>query len=236
MLLPALLAYRLFPEFAPGAKAIVTGARMTRIAPMVIVLGLVQIFGQLAIIAVATDGGRSTVGGAIRRAFLVLPRVIVSIIILTVAAFVLIVLVSIVLGIIAAMFVGARAAGDARLAAMIAIPVMVPLFWAAVRISLFTTVAVTDEAGPWSSVRTSWRLTRGHAPAIATSYILAVLGALGLQGLIGLVAGGAGRAIDAMLGGHFAQFAALVIAGATGAVVNLYLTMLVITIWRRLRA
>lgn len=234
VLLPTLAAYQLVPELTPDAKLLMTRARMERIGPMILVLGLFQLFGQLSVIAVATDGGRSTVGGALRRAFIALPRVIVAVLALFAAAFLVVFVVSIVVG-IAVTVVSPGMVADKRLAATIAVLILIPLAWAAIRASLFMPIAVAEEAGPIDSIRLSWASTRGYAAAIAMQFLFAAIGLVALQGLVGLVTGGTARAIDAMLGGHFAQFVALVIAGIVGTLANLFLTMLALTIYRRLR-
>ncbi len=235
LLLPSLIVARAFPELMGAAGKAITLAEARQLWAPILCLVLIQLFGQLALIAIATDGGRSTVSAALRRALSALPRVIVAGIGLTLAAAVAVFALVLVIAVPLSLLSAGRPPGGG-LSLVVVAAVMLPLGWAAGRLSLLSVAAVAEGVGPVEAVRASWRMTKGQVLPILGLLLLTLIGMLALQGLIALVAGGTARAIDAMLGARgLPQFVAYVLTSTVGAAASVYLTILLVVIWLRLR-
>jgi hypothetical protein len=206
--------------------------RMTQALPLIIGSALIQSFGQMALIAIVTDEGRSTVGEALRRAFGALPR-LVGLMLATAIVFVpLILLLSLLLGgVIAALGADASAARSA-------VPVMMlPVIYVALRLILAMPVLVVEGGGPFATIRRSWRLTEGAVLSILGVLMLGALAFAGVSLIVGLVGGAVTGVFAGLFGARdLMDFVLLVLTTTITAVLITYLTVAVTMLWRRLRA
>lgn len=129
----------------------------------ILLLGLVQSVGGLAVMAVVGDPARPTVGEAMRRggAFL-LPSVGTQIL-TTLLTFVVL---------FVAIFIGALTGSRAIAGTMgvFALPVIV---WLMTRLSLSgATIAIERVGNPVAALRRSWRMTQGNALRLVAFYVL----------------------------------------------------------------
>lgn len=235
LMLPAVILYLAHPEIAEMGGRSVTPAEVRRVLPGLLLSSFVQLFGQLGLIAIATDSGRSTIGVALHHAFGSLPRVILAFLVLAAGLFATMFLAALVVGVPLMMATGGATLDPRRLSSLIVLGLAIPCLYFGVRFSLFTVVAVAERAGAIESLKASWHSTRGHVFAILLIVMLSLIGLFALQGLVSLVAGGAGRLIDTMTGGSgVPRFLAQLFGGAVGAVASTYFTMLLVVIRRRL--
>lgn len=236
LLLPSLIVARAFPQLMGAAGKAITVAEIRQLWPPILCLVLIQLFGQLALIAIATHAGGETVGAALRRALSALPRVIVAGIGLMVVGGAAVILLAIVVAVpLSALSQGRPPGGGLSL--ILALLIMLPVAWAAARLSLLSIVAVAEGTGPLDAVRRSWRMTGGRVLPIVGLLLMTLLGLVVLQGLVALVTSGTAKAIDALLGANgLPQFIAYLLTSAVGSVASVYLTILLVVIWLRLRA
>ena len=235
LLLPGLVLYKASPDIAAMSGRAVTVAEVRAVLPGVMISSFVQLFGQLAIIAIATDEGRSTVSLALHRAFGALPRVILGFLALMAGLFVASLVVGFAVATPMALIAKGAAFNPQRAAAVIVVAMLLPCAYVMTRLILFAVIAVAERLGPIASLKASWRATKGRATAIFAVLLISLTGMLAAQGLVGLIAGGTARAIDSMVGGNgVPQFLAYVLGSAVGAAATVYFTLLTVVIWRRL--
>lgn len=234
MLLPAVALELVYPQMGAAGREL-TRDEMRALALPFIGIGFVQIYGQLAMIAVATDNGRSTVGAAMARALGALPRVVLALLMFALGVAVLAFVLAMVL-VIPTALVSTSPAQLQQTSSLLMLLLIVPIFYIGVRLSLLNVVAVTEEAGPAQALKRSWRATKGQVLPLVGLIVPTLCALLIAQGLVGMVTGGTARAIGAMLGAERqAQFVASLVTGTINAAGTAYFTMLFVSIWQRLR-
>lgn len=175
-----------------------------------LLLGLVQTMGAVAVMAVIGDPARPTVGAAmVRGARFLLPNVaaqIVTSVIITAVLFLVILL-------------GALT-GSRTLAATLSVFALPVIFWLWTRLSLTgAVIAIERVANPIRALRRSWRLTSGNGLRLAAFYLLLFLAFFVISQVLGLIVGlltalpGAeiALALGALLSGVI--YAALILVG-----------------------
>lgn len=145
-----------------------------------LLLGLVQTMGAVAVMAVVGDPTRPTVGAAVvRGARFLLPNVaaqIVTSVIVTAVLFV-------------AVLLGALT-GSQTLAVTLSVFALPVVFWLWTRLSLTgAVIAIEQMANPIRALRRSWRLTSGNGLRLAAFYLLLFLAFFVISQVLGLIVG-----------------------------------------------
>jgi hypothetical protein len=169
---------------------------------------LIQLVGQMAMMAMLTDPARPTVAEAIRAGLRALPVLFGAGLISGLVYFLGGFSVMLLFGLLEAI-TGLRALTGVGIAA-VALLVVVALF----RLSLVMPAIVVDGIRhPWAALRRSWQLTRGSVARLLWFYLL-----LGLAYLVLTVA--VGRGISALAALALGQGAGPVVEGLVGAVIT----------------
>lgn len=145
-----------------------------------LLLGVVQTVGAVAVMAVIGDPARPTVGAAMARgARFLLPNVAAQIVTSFIVTAVLFV----------AILLGALT-GSQTLAATLAIFALPVIFWLWTRLSLTgAVIAIERVANPMRALRRSWRLTSGNGLRLAAFYLLLFLAFFVISQVLGLIVG-----------------------------------------------
>lgn len=144
----------------------------------VLLLGLIQLVGATAIMAVIGDPARPTVNEAMSRGVVRLPsqigaQFVVSLVLFTV--------------LFVAILIGALTGsqGVAMLFALFSLPVVL---YIGSRLSLAAPeIAIDDTLNPLKAIRTSWNLTKGTGLRLAAFYLLLIVAFLVIGQVIGLL-------------------------------------------------
>lgn len=165
-----------------------------------LLLALIQMIGAIASLAVLGDGGRPTVGDALRRGLSLLPTLLGAQIVAALAIFAPIVLTS---GIGAA----TGSAGVIGLLTLISLPVMIYIM---VKFSLSSPVVAVDQIrNPLAALAHSWRMTKGNSFRLFFFFLLLIVAFVVVSTVLNLIIG----LVLALLG-EALQLIGLAIAGA----------------------
>lgn len=179
-LLPQVLVGVAIGEKTPAAA----GSQGVILMTVALLVGLI---GQLAVVRLAL-GNHASVGEAIRHGVRRAPIFILAMILLCVALFLLLLLVSIVL-----VVTGGISRDVENLAvrdvALISVLILVPLLIFAVRLLPIAAVASAEDTGPIAIIQRSWALTRGNFWRLAGFLILFLLAAVVLTIALGTLGG-----------------------------------------------
>lgn len=164
-------------------------AHLQVLAPPSLLSTLVQLTGEMAILAMLTDPARPTVAEAIRIAGRAVPALIGTAL---VAALLYVVAgggIAVVFGVIAGL------TGQGAIASLAAVAVVALVGWGLVRLSLVMPAILVDRIGhPWRVIGRSLALTRGNAGRLGWFYLM-----LGLAYVVLVIAvGGAISALAAL--------------------------------------
>ncbi|MDE2595246.1 MAG: glycerophosphoryl diester phosphodiesterase membrane domain-containing protein [Sphingomonadales bacterium] len=229
LLLPNLAFALLFPQPEPpagikGKEALEFLINYWQPAlPWLLLAGVFQAVGTLAMLTLFTDRTRPTVGEALRQGVACLIPYFLSQI-----------LVGIGMGAVGAMVVGAAAAtksvGLIVLAVML---LLVGVVYVGIKTSLTSPViAVEGERNPLAALKRSWELTRGNSLSIFLFYLLVGL-AFGVVLIVAMLMIGALLAV--MLGvGETARMIATAISSLLSMVFTTYFVAIVAAIHRQL--
>lgn len=145
-----------------------------------LLLGLVQTMGAVAVMAVIGDPARPTVGAAmVRGARFLVPNVAAQIVTSFIVTAVLFV----------AILLGALT-GSQTLAATLSVFALPVVFWLWTRLSLTgAVIAIEQMANPIRALRRSWRLTSGNGLRLAAFYLLLFLAFFVISQVLGLIVG-----------------------------------------------
>lgn len=224
-LLPGLIGAVFLP--APGVQAGMTEAQIMDAMqsyyagslPMLILLSLIPMAGMLTMLAVMLDGGRPTVGEAIRRGFAALPGYFAAQLLVALAMLPVVLLLLALLGAV----LPAAIAMAATLAVML-YPVM--------RTMLVAPVMATGAGrGPIAAIRESLRLTRGNSGRMLTFVGLAGFLFLVIYGLVMMVVG---VVLVLVTGGETQRLLAEGISGVLLAVAYTYFVAILAAIFGQL--
>lgn len=178
-LLPTLLFAFFGPEAMAGAMlnldaidpndpAAILNAYMqvfSVIAPFVLIMVLVQMVGQLAILAIAAGRGAATVGDAIKTGFSRLGYLVLAQIVYSLAL-------GIVFG-LAGLVVVASAAVSTAIAILLAIALLVAFIYVAIRLTLMPAILVVEDVRwPIPLLQRSWDLTGGNVGSIFLFFLI----------------------------------------------------------------
>lgn len=223
------LAFSLFlpqPEPAAGmdqnALMGLLGGYYASAWPFMLIVGVLQGIGTLALLTLLTDTARPTVADAIRKgAGALLPLIGAQL------------LLGIALGIGGGLLIGlAAASGVAALAAAAVIAVIVVACYAAIKTSLVApVVAVEEERNPVRALRRSWRLTKGNSVRLGLFYLLV---AIAFIVIVSLAMALVGIVLALAAGAETARVAAAVVSAGLGAVATLYFVAILAAAHRQL--
>jgi membrane-anchored glycerophosphoryl diester phosphodiesterase (GDPDase) len=217
LLLPGALFYVALPEVTaalattqdPNQMLAILQAHSGKLIGFGLVATIAQLIGYLGMIALM-GGDRPTVGEALKRAFAGLPTAIGATMLLVLVYAVVGLVLSVLLGGLAA---GAGAIGGAGLAAVLVFigvaAIMVAVLYIVTRFTLTTPTIVLDGLGnPVAAMKRSWELTRSHAMKIfgffALLFIAYLVIAMLLGGVVGVIAAlFGGGAVSALINGLF---------------------------------
>src|SRR5688500_574299 len=145
-----------------------------------IVVGLaaffIQLIGYLALLALMDDRRRPTVGEAIGTAFKYLLPLIGAVILFIVGYVVCALLISLVFGLLIAGIGAVSTTVAGLLSVILAIGLLVAVFWVMVRLSLiFAEMVLAEKMNPISAYIGSWRLTKGNSFRLFLFYLLLII-------------------------------------------------------------
>lgn len=180
--------------------------------------------GQAAIasIMLGGPGGPYNVADALRRAMRLLPRMLMVVLILALAAMPLL----LVMALIIVMMVGPGQMGDpqgmVRAAGLLFIPVMAIFAYFGARFFLLFPVLVTEMPPAWEAIRRTWFLTRPHRWTLVGFMLSALLAILFLTAVVNIVAG---AVLGLLLGkSALAQLLTLTFVTLVGTAIGLIVT------------
>ncbi|MBS0254665.1 MAG: lipoyltransferase [Proteobacteria bacterium] len=201
--------------------------QLVAMAPAALLASLIQLTGQMAVLAMLTDPRRPTVAEAIRAGLRALPVMIGAMVLALLFYLGATLLLGLALAVIASLAGGAMVAALGTLVLAVVIVVLV------CRISLTMPVIVIEgQRNPLLALRRSWAITGGRVGSLLLFYVLLFLGyavlaiavSSVLGGAVALVAGkGATQTLVATLG-----------AGVIAAGASVIFTALLVTIHRQL--
>ena len=132
---------------------------------IMILAGIAQAIGVLAMLTLLTDRGRPTVGEAVKTGA-------VGVVSYLVAQIIFFLGLALVLGIV----LGGGFAANMALGAVLIVPAMILLVYASIKISLLAPViAIEKQLNPLAALSRSWQLTKGNSLMIFAFYILLFL-------------------------------------------------------------
>jgi hypothetical protein len=226
--LPGLTSGLMLPEMAqptgdsgPEALAYMT-EMLNEAAPVLILTGLVQAAGLIALLTLLNDNARPTVGEAIRAGVIgLLPYIGTQLL--------MILGLGIPLGGLAAL---AGVSGSTGLVAIVVLVALVALLYVLIKTSLISPViAIEKRYNPLAVLARSWSLTRGNSLRLFLFYLL-----LGIAYfVIAMLVGGILGLVIAMMGtGTAATVANGVVSGLLAAAVSILMVGLLAAIHRQL--
>ncbi len=168
----------------PATASAAINGMFSKIMPYLMLLMLIQTVGNMSLMGLLTDRSRPTVGQAIVNAVRSLPTVI--------GAGVLIFIVYMVIGLIAAIVIGVVIAVTkvAAIAVVFGIAALVALFWALTRISMLLPVIVIEKVtNPITAITRAWGLTKGSAGSLFLFYLLLLVAYLVIAAVVQLALG-----------------------------------------------
>ncbi len=193
----------------PATASAAINGMFSKIMPYLMLLMLIQTVGNMSLMGLWTDRSRPTVGQAIVNAVRSMPTVI--------GAGVLIFIVYMVIGLIAAIVIGVVIAVTkvAAIAVVFGIAALVALFWALTRISMLLPVIVIEKVtNPITAITRAWGLTKGSAGSLFLFYLLLLVAYLVIAAVVQL-------ALGALLGVSMMGAGAGVKSGASLIVIGL---------------
>ncbi|NNC72588.1 MAG: hypothetical protein HKN78_06885 [Sphingomonadaceae bacterium] len=230
-LLPSLVLSFFGPEFimpafdgntAPEVVIAQLQAAFEPLIPWAIMVSLMQMVGQLAIMAVAATRSGATVGEAIGIGFSRFGYLILAQIVLGIG----IALVFLVLSIV----VGLAMAALPILGVFLALALMVFLFYLMIRFSLVSPILVTEEhRWPIALLRRSWELTRGNALTIFLFFLIVALVFMVISIVVSIVFG-----LVLSLAGTVGISLLAVITGIVSAAGAVIFALMPLAIWHQL--
>lgn len=164
-------------------------------APWLILLGLVESVGALAVLALCADRTRPTVGEAIRRGAWGVP-----------AYFAAVLLFALAFSFGAAILSTLARVGGSTLASLMAVAVNLALVYATVRLTMVAPViALEGGLRPWRVLVRSWRLTRGNFGRLFLFLLLLAIASQVVIGVAGIVIGSIVTLVGGPSAGHIAE-------------------------------
>ena len=242
LLLPSILFYLAFPDFAemtavePGAELSndQAWAFLARFLPAMLLMFLIQFVGSLAMI-VLIGGERPTVGEAISRAVRGVPTLLATGISIFVLGTLGILLLSIAVTLIVAVLALVLGDGAIAVLAFLVYLVLVPaVFYFYVRISVvLPVIALERERGFVRPLKRAWKLTAPVSRRLFAFFALLFVAYVVISLLLLLVMQGFGLLTpDVMSGG--AVFALGLVSSVIGALVAMLFTGILVAVYRQL--
>lgn len=226
--LPDVMGTLMAPNMDPADMEAVMGNLGPSFFGLYLLVILATFVGYVAMVALLGNSGRTSVGESIGMGFKALLPLLAITVILFVAFFVAVMLVSLVLGVVVA-GVGAASGGiAATLGFIIAVATMVLVLWAMTRLSLITPViAIEQTMNPFAVLGRTWRLTRPVQGRLFLFYLVLfaayVVIALVLFMIMGMIAAALG-----------APSALGFLNGIVGAVVAMLFSAIIVAVYNQL--
>lgn len=242
LLIPSIVFYLAFPDFV-GLAAIEPGAEMTdeqawaflsRFAPAMLVLLLVQFIGSMAMI-ILIGGERPTVGEAIARAVRSLPTLIataISIFVIGVLGMLLVILALTLVALALGLVLGEG--GTAALVALLYVVLLPAIFYLYVRIAVVLPVVGLERArGFLQPLRRAWALTRGSGLRLFGFFALLFVAYIVISLLVVIVIQALGLLTPEGLTGS-SVFAVGLVSSVIGALVSMVAAGIIVAVYRQL--
>ncbi len=212
----------------PAIAAAMAGV-MAKVAPVALLVGIAQMVGHMAMMALITDPRRPTVAEALTKALACLPTIVAALVLFIVGYLVFALGFGLVLGLLIGlgMLLGTAVSALFTVVGFVALVAVVVLIMS--RLSLTMPVVVVDgQRNPWTALRQSWTLVSGNSRRLALFYfllglaymVIAVVLMIVIGTLVALVAGkGSGLGIvTGLFQGVIAGAAAMVFTAIIAAV------------------